>query len=174
MTQSARTEATSGTTAGAMRNFMAGFPTGVGVITSLDAAAMPWGMTCTSVASVALDPPTLLVCLRRGSPTLEAALRSRTFALNLLHADARPTAELFASGDPERFSRSAWSLPPGCGGPHLDFAAHAVADCRILQGEPVGDHVVLFGEVVRATGSEEPVPLLYGMRQYAGWSLSAR
>jgi flavin reductase (DIM6/NTAB) family NADH-FMN oxidoreductase RutF len=44
-------------------------------------------MTCSSVSCVSLEPPTLLVCLRQGSPTLKATLGAETFAVNLA---ARP------------------------------------------------------------------------------------
>lgn len=44
-------------------------------------------MTCLSLCSVNVDPPTLLVCLRAQSPTLVAILRCGTFATNLLHGE---------------------------------------------------------------------------------------
>ena len=154
-----------------LRPFFATFPTGVGVITALASDGRAWGMTCTSMCSVTLRPPTLLACLRRGSPTLDAVLASDAFALNLLHEDGRPTAELFASGAVDRFARVAWDVPAGGGGPHLVEDAHAVADCRVARTQVVGDHVVVFGEVRRVTHREEPPrPLLYGLRRYGRWA----
>ena len=152
-----------------IRPFMAGFPTGVAVITAVGADGRPRGMTCTSVCSVSVDPPTLLVCLRRTSPTLESVLVFGVFALNLLHHDARPTAELFASGAPDRFARVAWHLPTGWAGPHLTEAAHLIADCRVVHTKTVGDHTVVFGEVQRVTRRCDARPLLYGLRQYSCW-----
>ncbi|MFB9902315.1 flavin reductase family protein [Allokutzneria oryzae] len=154
------------------RSLMAGFPTGVAVLTTNDLDGTPWGMTCSSVCSVSLEPPTLLVCVRNGSPTLGAMLRQGTFAVNLLHDGARPTAELFASGDPERFDRVQWAHGPSHGGPHLVDDAHAVADCRVSRTQTVGDHIVVFGEVFTVTHQSGPHPLLYGMRQYAAWPAS--
>ena len=156
------------------RSFMAGFPTGVGIVTTTDpAGGRPWGMTCSSLCSVSVDPPTLLVCLRRGSPTLDAVLRRLAFAVNLLHERGRRAAELFASGDPDRFGRVRWSTPSGCGGPHLVDDAHAVADCRVLRHDTIGDHTVVFGEVYQVQQQPVPhsLPLLYGRRQYASWPL---
>src|SRR5439155_979792 len=46
------------------RAMMSAFPTGVAVVTTTDADGRPHGMTCSSVCSVTLEPPTLLVCLR--------------------------------------------------------------------------------------------------------------
>lgn len=149
---------------------MTTFPTGVGVITAMETSGCPWGMTCTSICSVTLEPPTLLVCLRRGSPTLAAVLASGAFALNLLHGSARPTAELFASGAPDRFARVAWHMPVACKGPHLTDAAHTIADCQVAHTETVGSHIVVFGEVCQIIRQSEESPLLYGLRRYMSWS----
>jgi flavin reductase (DIM6/NTAB) family NADH-FMN oxidoreductase RutF len=152
-----------------VRHLMAGFPTGVSVVTSMGADGRPCGMTCTSLCSVAVEPPTLLVCLRAGSPTLGAVLDSGSFAVNLLHRRARTVAELFASGDADRFQRVDWAPVP-VGGPHLVKAAHTVADCRVVHTHQVGDHDVVLAEVVQVSSLGPAVPLLYGMRRYGAWS----
>src|SRR4051794_32353003 len=113
------------------RSFMAGFPTGVAVVATVAAGGAPRGMTCSSVCSVTLSPPTLLVCLRAASPTLDAVLDRATFAVNLLHEQAQPVAQLFASGSVDRFDRVRWRSESTDGGPHLLDDAHAVADCRV-------------------------------------------
>jgi flavin reductase (NADH) len=152
-----------------IRPLMATFPTGVGVITAMGIDGHPWGMTCTSICSVTLEPPTILVCLRRESPTLGAVLASGAFALNLLHDSARPTAELFASGAPDRFSQVSWHVSTACKGPHLVDAAHTIADCQVIYSETVGSHIVVFGEVRRITRQSDALPLLYGLRRYMCW-----
>jgi flavin reductase (NADH) len=152
-----------------IRPLMATFPTGVGIVTAVEVGGRPWGMTCTSLCSVALRPPTLLVSLRSSSPTLYALLVQSRFALNLLHEHGATTAELFASGAPDRFDKVSWHLPTGCGGPHLLDAAHTIADCAVTRTETVGDHMVVFAEVVRTIQHVAPQPLLYGLRQYASW-----
>src|SRR5215472_16573298 len=129
------------------RALMAGFPTGVAVVTAAGPGGRPAGMTCTSLCSVTLEPPTLLVCLRRGSPTLESVRHASGFTVNLLDAGAQAVAELFASGAPDRFSRVRWLASAAPGGPRLADCAHAFADCLVSQVSEVGDHVVVFGEV---------------------------
>ncbi|MFF3671281.1 flavin reductase family protein [Microtetraspora malaysiensis] len=151
------------------RTLMSTFPSGVAVVTAMDPDGHPRGMTCSSVCSVALDPPTLLVCARRLSPTLRAMLRLSLFAVNLLHARARATAELFASGAVNRFDRVRWHADPSYGGPHLVDAAHAIADCQITRTVEAGDHVVVFGEVYEIEQCAPAVPLLYGLRAYSSW-----
>ncbi|MBN6039747.1 flavin reductase family protein [Amycolatopsis sp. 195334CR] len=146
---------------------MRGFPTGVAVVAACDHTGQPRGMTCSSVCSVALDPPTLLVCLRSGSPTLAAVTDRGLFTVNLLHERAQSTAESFASGQPDRFDRTDWEA--GAAGPRLLADSHAVADCRVADTRGIGDHVVVFGEVEHVTWDEDCHPLLYGLRRYGRW-----
>lgn len=156
------------------RSLMSGFPTGVVVVTTFDLEGGPRGMTCSSLSSVALDPPTLLVCMREGSPTLRAVEQRGSFAVNLLHDGGRPVAERFASGVPDRFERVPWSTGPAAAGPHLPDHARTVADCKVTAIKPVGDHSVVFGEVLEVTAYQDAAaPLMYGLRQYAVWPTAA-
>ncbi|HVV17963.1 MAG TPA: flavin reductase family protein [Pseudonocardiaceae bacterium] len=157
-----------GTATEGFRAMMCRFPTGVAIVTTIDDDGVPRGMTCSSVCSVTLDPPTLLVCLRTGSPTLDAILRSGTFAVNLLHDRAQEVAQLFASGNPDRFDLVDWTADPTTAGPHLVADAHTIADCDVARTEVVGDHVVVFGETHTVTERHGP-PLLYGLRDYHAW-----
>ncbi|SNS68684.1 NADH-FMN oxidoreductase RutF, flavin reductase (DIM6/NTAB) family [Actinomadura meyerae] len=152
-----------------IRPLWAGFPTGVAVVTALAADGRPWGMTCTSLCSVSLDPPLLLVCLRCGSPTLEAIQSTGGFAVNLLHDRARPVSDLFASGVPDRFDRVSWLVGPGMAGPRLVDAAHTVADCALAEDRTVGDHNVVMGAVLAVTRLTSRRPLMYGLRRYSSW-----
>jgi flavin reductase (DIM6/NTAB) family NADH-FMN oxidoreductase RutF len=156
-----------------LRAMMATFPTGVGIVAAVGRDRRPRGMTCTSIASVALEPPCLLVCLRKGSPTLDAVVEHGGFALNLLRADARADAELFASGAPDRFQRVRWTMGLGAQGPHLQDVAHSTADCRLLRQVSVGDHTVVFGEVTAITEHSAARPLMYGLHEFAQWPDSA-
>lgn len=151
------------------RALMTQFPSGVAIVTTLDGAGEPWGMTCSSVCSVTPDPPTLLVCLRDASPTLKAIQDRGLFAVNLLHDHAQQVAELFASGVPDRFDRIRWDIAPAAGGPHLSHYALATADCRVSRTQQVGDHVVVFGEIMDVSQRSGGVPLLYGLRRFSAW-----
>ncbi|AGP53585.1 flavin reductase family protein [Streptomyces rapamycinicus] len=152
-----------------LRTLMAAFPTGVSIVTATARDDTTWGMTCTSLCSVSLDPPMLLVCLRCGSPTLDAICESGLFAVNLLHGQAQPTAELFASGAPDRFERIIWHAKDGAAGPHLTGSSHTIADCSVFSTQVVGDHTVVLGKVDLVTPIRAQHPLLYGLRGYASW-----
>lgn len=149
------------------KDLMSAFPTGVAVVTAMDADGNPRGMTCSSVASVTLEPPTLLVCLGLGSITLEAAHSCGQFAVNLLHARARHAAEVFSSHVPDRFTQVRWRrLSSGL--PWLAYDAFALAECRITGSVEVGDHAVVLGQVIVISQIPDS-PLLYGGRRFLSW-----
>jgi len=149
------------------RGLMSAFPTGVAVVTAVGHAGRPHGLTCTSLTSVTLDPPTLLVCLDLRSGTLAAARHGGCFAVNLLHVRARRAAEVFASPTPDRFSQVAWRPSVRTGQPWLSDDAFAMAECVVADATVVGDHAVVFGEVVHVEQTPDR-PLLYGMRRFFG------
>lgn len=160
---------TSAATAEDFRAMMRGFPTGVAVVTATDLAGQPWGMTCSSVCSVTLEPPTLLLSLRVGSPTLAAVLERSHFTLNFLHALGQKTAELFGSSSGHRFDHVRWEQPLDAAGPHLFADAHAIADCRVDRHDRFGDHEVVYGQPYRITAHQSHRPLLYGQRNFRPW-----
>lgn len=158
----------SAVTGAGFSDLMAGFPTGVAIVSTFGQDGAPMGMTCTSMCSVSLTPPSLLVCLRRGSPTLAAIEQRRSFVVNLLNGRARAVAELFASGAPDRFDRVAWRGEDGFGGPRLIEDAAGIADCRVSEVIDAGDHVVVVGVVADLALTPER-PLLRGLRRYIEW-----
>jgi flavin reductase (NADH) len=158
---------TDGVTPAGFRSLMSEFPTGVAIVTAFDAQDQPCGMTCSSLCSLSVLPPALLMCLRTGSPTLNAITWRGMFAVNLLHGDAYKAAELFGSGTPGRFALVPWGA--GDCGPHLTEHAHAIAGCKVSRTMDGGTHTVVFAEVgyiLRKTGL---TPLLYGRRTYRSW-----
>jgi flavin reductase (DIM6/NTAB) family NADH-FMN oxidoreductase RutF len=159
-------------TATEFRSLMSGFATGVAIVTALDHADEPHGMTCTSLASVTVSPPVLLVCLDVCSGTLSALRSSSAFAVNLLHAGAQRTAEVFSSRNPGRFAQVTWRHSESLRTPWLVDDAFTMAECRLTRTVNVGDHVIVLGEVVGIEGAPG-VPLLYGLRQFSHWPVEA-
>lgn len=151
------------------REVMSVFPTGVAVVTSVDSVGRPWGLTCSSLVSVTLRPPTLLVCVRAGSPTLRAIRERGAYGVNILHSRARRTARLFSSPVADRFDRVPWRIPVDAATPWLYDDALAFAECVVAQDILIGDHAMLLGTVQTASRGAG-APLLYGLRRFAAWS----
>ena len=155
------------------RNMMSDYPTGVSIVTSRDSDGIPHGMTCSSLTSVSIAPPTLLVCLDTLSRTLRAIHESDEFAVNLLHIDGRSTAELFAARTSDRFSQIPWEPSPYMGMPWLTDHSLAHAECRASGFIQVGDHEIVLGTVTHLSRTDH-VPLLYGQRRYSHWQPEIR
>lgn len=149
------------------REFMAHFPTGVAVVTTVDSDGTPYGATCSSLTSVCLTPPTVLVSLARHSQTLQHALAGGGFAVNLLDGAAEQVAARFAVPRVDHFQEQEWSASPA-GLPWLDKHMTAAADCDVLRSVGVGDHCLLLG-VVRQLRVVGGPPLMYGLREYRQW-----
>lgn len=147
---------------------MSTFCTGVTVVTAVAGDGRPHGLTCTSLTSVTVSPPTLMVCLDERSGTLVAIRDSGRFAVNLLHDGGRRAAEVFSSAAPDRFDRIPWCHGE-TGGLWLMEDAFAVAECRVVKAVVIGDHVAVFGEVAHVRQRAE-TPLLYGMRRFGSWA----
>ncbi|WKX69489.1 flavin reductase family protein [Streptomyces sp. XD-27] len=150
------------------RALMSAFPTGVAVVTTYGADGRPRGLTCSSLASVTADPPTLSVCLTTRGETLRALRAYGAFAVNLLHHGGQRAAEVFARPAANRFAEVEWCPSPDAGLPWLTRDAFAVADCHVSEWAEVGDHTVVMGEVT-AVVQESGAPLLYGARGFAVW-----
>ena len=84
----------------AFRRAMGQFATGVAVVTVLDAAGGPRGMTVSSLTSVSLAPPLLLYGLDRGAVNFISFAEAKAFAVNILTRDQEALSNRFA--DPSR------------------------------------------------------------------------
>jgi flavin reductase (DIM6/NTAB) family NADH-FMN oxidoreductase RutF len=146
---------------------MSAFPTGVAVVTTLDADGEPRGLTTNALCSVSAQPPLLLVCVDRESRTLPALLHSRRFVVNFLAERRDELARLFASKADDKFAAVAWE--PGLGGmPCLREDSLAYAECETEQVLEAGDHVILTGLVVGGMAPDPAsVPILYFRREYS-------
>ena len=148
------------------RQIMSAFPTGVAVVTTLDADGTPRGLTTNAVCSVSSDPPLLLVCVDRESRTLPALLHSKRFVVNFVAEGRDELARRFASKADDKFAGVAWE--PGLGGmPCLREDSLAYAECSTHGELEAGDHVVITGLVEAGMAPDpESIPILYFRRSY--------
>ena len=119
------------------------------------------GLTATSVTSLSMDPPSLLVCVNRSASIRAALAPGVAFTVNLL--DRRHTAVSDAFGGrvvaAERFGIGEWS-PCDRGVPRLCDAIAAIR-CEVEQEVEYGTHTIIIGRVLDTQLSDEPTPLVY-------------
>lgn len=150
---------------------MTAFPTGVAVVTTLDAEGRPSGLTSNAVTSVSADPPMLLVCVNKTSRTLPALRADGGFVVNFMGEGTDELCSRFASKQEadEKFAGVAWRPTPA-GRPHLHADSVAYAECEIAHELEAGSHVVLLGRLVGgATTDAARAPIAYVRRTYRSW-----
>ena len=150
------------------RDAMARLPSGVVVVAARSGDAYR-GMTVSSLVSISLDPPMVLVAIERESATLTAIKESTAFNASLLTRDQEFIADRLAGRAPAIDAR--WSTLPhrlGANGLPLLEGCAAWLECRLLDVHPAGDHEVCIGAVEAAeAGSGDPLVLW----DRAFWSL---
>lgn len=107
------------------------------------------GMTVTSVSSLSLDPPSLIVSVNMASSTWPLLKRYRQFGVNILNADQLDVAERFAGKNGlkgvERFVGAHWTAHPL--GPPLLVGALAAIDCEVEDILERHSHAIVIGRV---------------------------
>jgi N-acetyl-1-D-myo-inositol-2-amino-2-deoxy-alpha-D-glucopyranoside deacetylase len=147
---------------GEFRRVMARFASGVSVMTTV-AGGEPHAMTASSVASVSLDPPLVLVCVERSAVMADEVVAGGVFGLSFLAEDQSELSTVFA--DPARPAGSAQfagvtTHTAVTGAPLLEGATGWV-DTRVWAVHDGGDHLIVVGEVVALGLGADTGPLLY-------------
>ena len=151
----------------AFKNAMRNLAAGVSVVTvGTDDEAS--GFTATSVVSLSVDTPSVLVSIDSSSASWPILHRSCRFTVNLLSASHHEIAETFAGRrglrgnqryvDP-RWQRSAGQVP------YL-LDALAVIECDLEEAIPRYSHVILIGNVVKVAFGGARTPLVYWQGGY--------
>lgn len=144
------------------RQLMGAFPTGVTVVTTLDAAGEPIGMTVSSVSAVSLVPPLISICVHHDARMHDLLPRHHPFCLNVLAADQQALSTQFAIATvpfedvPHVLDQHGIPLIEGA-------AAHI--RCRVCDTYVAGDHTVFFG-LVEDGGVAELPPLIHHRSGY--------
>lgn len=147
-----------------LRDVLGNFPTGVTVVTTLDAKENPIGLTVSSFTSVSLDPPLILWCLARDSNMLTEFEACTHFTVNILAADQTHLSQRFALPSGDRFKGIAFEHGEG-GIPMLPDCA-ARLQCRNTAQHDGGDHVIFVGEVTDFDQTGKP-SLAFSRGKYA-------
>ena len=163
--QSGRTLSTQGLCCKDFRRALGSFPTGVTVLTTLDADGRACGMTISSFNSVSLEPPLILWSLALNSPSLEIFRNASHYAVNVLSAEQQVLSNRFASRLADRFAGV--DTRSGLSGSPLLEGCSAWFECRHEAIYPGGDHLVFLGRVERFALNPGHLPLVFHAGAYA-------
>jgi flavin reductase (DIM6/NTAB) family NADH-FMN oxidoreductase RutF len=126
------------------------------------------GMTVTSVSSLSVDPPTLIISINRESSSWPLLKRDHCFGVNILTADQLHIAERFAGKDglkgADRFAGAEWIT--GVSGVPLLVGALAAIDCEAEEIVERHSHAIVIGRVLDTRLLSRRSALAYWQGQY--------
>ncbi|WP_291054402.1 flavin reductase family protein [Herbiconiux sp.] len=143
-------------------------PAGVAIITA-DAGDGPVAMTVSSVASVAIDPPTLMFSASGASSSTPTIRRAETVVVHMLTSDQIALAKLGARSGAARFGDDVdWGRLP-TGEPYYPAANWLRG--RVTQRVEVNGSTLVIVEAIEAKPRDdgelaEPLPLVYHNRSW--------
>jgi len=139
---------------------MARVPAGVVVISAHSEDGYR-GLTASSLVSISVDPPMVLVGLERESATRAAVAEAQAFNVSVLNRSQEFIADRFAGRAPVMDPK--WDGVPhrlGANGIPVVEGSAAWLECRLVEIRPAGDHDICVGEVTAASaGSGDPLVL---------------
>ncbi|WP_245956897.1 flavin reductase [Edaphovirga cremea] len=149
----------------AFRDALARLGAAVNIITT-DGPAGRAGFTASAVCSVSDSPPTLLVCINRGSSVYPVFKANPFLSINTLASHHEPLSNLFAGkySIEQRFAAADWETWVS-GSPILSGAA-ASFDCEVTEIVSAGSHDILLCQVLALAHCEESGGLIYFGRRY--------
>jgi flavin reductase (DIM6/NTAB) family NADH-FMN oxidoreductase RutF len=126
------------------------------------------GMTVTSVSSLSVDPPTLIVSINRAASSWPLLKRYGFFGVNILTSDQIDIAERFAGKDglkgAERFAGAEWTTRAS--GVPLLVGALAAIVCEVEEIVERHSHAIVVGRVLDLQLSTRTAALAYWQGQY--------
>ena len=126
------------------------------------------GMTVTSVSSLSVDPPALIVSINRDSSSWPLLKRHGFFGVNILTADQIDIAERFTGKGglkgADRFAGAQWIT--GVSGVPLFVDALAAIECEAEDIVERHSHAIVIGRVLAIQLSSRTAALAYWQGQY--------
>ncbi len=154
-----------GSVEAAFRQAMRGFASTVTVITGGNAARRH-GMTATAVTSLAMTPPSLLVCLNRETLLNDIMIDARHFCVNILQVEQEEISGAFSGklSAQDRFVVGDWDHTDD----GLPFLRGALANvfCHKSAALPYGSHTILIRNVESVRINDSRSPLVYHDGRY--------
>ena len=141
------------------RDVLGSYPTGVCVVTAVDAEGQRHALVVGSFSSISLDPPLVGFFPDKKSSSWPLIARTGRFCVNVLGADQLALCQRFATRGQDKFGELAHGASPS-GQPLLDDAI-AWLDCTLERVVEIGDHWLVVGAVESLDRRDDGTPLLF-------------
>lgn len=140
------------------RNTMGNFASGVTVITAKGEDKFV-GLTANAFSSLSLDPAQILFCIDKGSSTLPAIKKGRSFVVNILQEEQEEVCLNFAKKGGDKYAGVDFSINKD-GVPVLKDNL-ATVHCSVHELYEGGDHYIVVGDVNDFSYDESKKPLIF-------------
>lgn len=148
-----------------LKNSLSLLAAGISVITYKINEKMG-GLTVTSFTSLSIEPPIILVCIKKSAHSHGEIINSGSFAVNILSSSQENLSTGFAGQiDKQKLIEENGYKQKITGSPLLQGCI-AILDCNIEKILDGGDHSIFLGRVIYTESSPELKPLLYFHRHY--------
>lgn len=155
------------------REAMSRVAAAVHIVTTAGSAGLG-GLTASAVTSITVEPPMMLFCINKTSPSAARMIENGVFCINTLAVPDQPLSDIFAGRTDQhleaRFASGAWTKLV-TGAPVLSTAL-AAFDCRLVEAKEVTTHLIMIGVVEAVAIAPEGEALLYAHRKYRTLQLS--
>ncbi|MGP0060281.1 MAG: flavin reductase family protein [Beijerinckiaceae bacterium] len=150
------------------REAMSRLPAAVHVVTT-DGVAGLGGITASAVSSVTVEPPMMLFCINKSSPSTIRVIQNGVFCINTLAPGDQGLSDVFAGRTgqdlEEKFAAAGDWIKLATGAPVLATALLAF-DCRLIEARQVSTHFVMIGIAEAVKIAAEGEALMYAHRKY--------
>jgi 3-hydroxy-9,10-secoandrosta-1,3,5(10)-triene-9,17-dione monooxygenase reductase component len=150
------------------RHVLGHYPTGVCVVTAVEADGGLAGMVVGSFTSVSLAPPLVSFFPDKSSSTWPRIERAGKFCVNVLASDQHAICRKFSARGGDKFAGVAHRMSVR-GSPIIDGAV-AWIDCSLYAVHEAGDHYIVLGHVTELEVQNPQRPLLFYQGAYGEFS----
>ncbi len=153
------------------REVLGSYPTGVCVITALDAENKPTGMVVGTFTSVSLDPPLVGFLPDKKSTSWPLIEKAGRFCVNVLASNQQAICRQVSAKGPEKFVGVEYTLSEH----GLPVLAESIAriECTIHSVTEAGDHYFVLGNVLSLEATRDDDPMLFYRGRFGGFNAIA-
>ena len=138
----------------------------VSVVSAKDSNGKLYAMTASSVTSLTVEPPAILVCVNKGASIHDVLIPGSSLCINILSNDQQDISNLCSSKDPEskRFANDDWNTE------EIPFLKEAQSNIFSQVDEVIGynSHSIIIAKVLHAQSADSFDGLIYADGRYLG------
>ena len=136
----------------------------VSIMSNKDNVDNPNAITVSSVTSISMDPPSLLICINKSSRIHDTIVLGSKFCINLLNSNQENLSNICSDEDmyDKRFKDKNWNLDD------IPFLQNAQANifCKVDKLTSYHTHTIVIGLVEDANYADEISTLTYVNGEY--------